>query len=237
MAGPETEFDVVGFVDEARAAQAQRDKLLRGEARTPEDARLAIEQAVDSSLQGLSGGFNRASMQEALTNLMIRFQLMCDRNKMEIPKDSYPAIGRILLAELRENMQAFGSQADPAKMVPLTLYQGSSFTNISQDPEFESLRDQSGLINLAAAKYPSNPRGFLREVMETTSTLQADERYAVLREEAPSIFRYAAINHRKDPHSFLDKIMSGEVRMPQWENVSAAPAVAEVAVTDDYEAG
>ncbi|MBK9586441.1 MAG: hypothetical protein KA099_00570 [Alphaproteobacteria bacterium] len=166
----------------------------------------------------LSGGFNRASLQEALAGLMVRFQLMCDRNKIEIPKGAYPHIARQLLIELQRNMKAFGTDKDVA---PLTLYQGSTFADVKEGPEFESLRVEAGigLINLAAAKYPSNPLGFVNEVMETTATLQSDEKYAEL---PPSVFRYAAINHRKDPHEFLEGIKSGDIKMPQWDIPAAS---------------
>ena len=209
-------FTAEEFLRDARAAQESRGKLLRGEARTPPDTRLLISRAVDStgSYSAVSKGFNHTSMKNALDLLMVRFQLLCDRNGIEIPEKAYPELANALFEELRTNVETFDSADKPEKMVPLTIYHGAGFADVYDEPEFESMHDYPGVINLAASKYVSDPRGFLRDTIKTVKELREDPEFEELR-ETNGVFRYAAINYTRDPRDFLRKLMTGEASMPK----------------------
>ena len=209
-------FTAEEFLRDARAAQESRGKLLRGEARTPPDTRLLISKAVHSTgpYSSVSDSFNHTSMKDALDLLMVRFQLLCDRNGIEIPEKAYPELASALFEELRTNVETFDSADKPEKMVPLTIYHGAGFADVYDEPEFESMHDYPGIINLAASKYVSDPRGFLRETIKTVDELYEDPEFEEFR-ETKSVLRYAAINYTRNPRDFLRKLMTGEASMPK----------------------
>ncbi len=89
-------------------------------------------------------------------------------------------------------------------------------TKIEKEEEFKKLaRDHQGIIKYAVCFYRQDPRAFLRKYETTHDELCADPEYRSLRPYRWA-FKYAARNNPKDPHGFMNKVLSGEINAHRY---------------------
>ncbi len=196
------------FIADARAAQAERDKTLRGKKGLTDKQLHSIDNTVKTAW--LTGKFNNVRGHTAVKKLLTDFQVLCTRNKIDYPEQRRQEISAILIEELCVNTAAFVEKptAKAAQdFVSLTVYRGTDFSNIHSDEKFKSLRSSKRVFKLAAIAYPSAPRKYLHKVMFNIAALEQDDEFKSLR-DIPYVFKHAAIHYPSAPHKFLRQVIS-----------------------------
>jgi uncharacterized Zn finger protein len=202
----QVDFSPAAFLAELRAAQAARGKPLKGPlSLLPEQFQHAAS-ASDAALR-LSPQFNGASLTVPLRKLLERTLEMARRNQINVHPDKLEVIAQILLIELTANITAFGAERKPETIIPITLHQGSTCARMSQETEFKAFSDTPGIFKDAAVNYPSDPRQFLRGVMNTMAALASEKEFKAFA-DTPGIFKHAAVHYPSEPRQFLRGVMN-----------------------------
>ena len=153
-----TREKALAFIEDVRGAQALRGVPLRGGNYITDEQIDTIASSVEAL--GLPDVFNTASGATVLKKLLERFEEMCRRNDMTVPPELREDISSIFLEDIIANVVAFNSEKKPSKLIPLTLYHGSTFAQALQEDEFAAFKDTPGIFKYAAVNYPRDPRGF-----------------------------------------------------------------------------
>ena len=158
--------EIKRFIADARAAQAERGKPLKGRKNLTDIQLASVAQAAKNL--SLSGKFNDVGGHDAAVKLLTGFEELCRRNKINYPEQYRQELSTQFVEELFVNVGVFVKKPTEnaiQQFVALTLYSGVSFSNVHTDAEFKSLSDAPYVFKHAAINYPSDPRKFLRKVM------------------------------------------------------------------------
>ena len=190
------------FIANIRQLHALSGKNLRGVFGLSDEQDRAVRA---SASQLVTEEFNNASLHEALTKLLLKFEEMCRRNSRLIPDRLRLEIARHLFSDLSENITVFRCEKAPLKVTQLTIYHGTSCVALHEEREFAEFRKTPGIFRQAATNHSTDPRGFLRRVQANVAALMEDMEFAEFR-EMPSIFYQAAANNSTDPQGFLRRV-------------------------------
>jgi hypothetical protein len=196
-------------MSEVRQVQRESDRPLRGKTFLSDGIQSESKRTRDHS--GLLAELARSSEGYVPPNVQQlafeRFEEMCRRRKLSIPKELRPPIYRLLALELVVNSSVL--QAEPEQIASATLYNGSLDEMVSR---FADFRDTPWIFRHVAVNNPSDPEGFLTGVLETITRLSADERFADFR-DTPGIFQRAAVHNSSDPEGFLTGVLETITRL------------------------
>ncbi|MHB1785292.1 MAG: hypothetical protein ACYCS7_03955, partial [Acidimicrobiales bacterium] len=207
------------FIDLVREAQAETGKSMRGRRRAFDDVRDRI--SIFERMDPLYRDFLVASPEicEAGRTLLDRFEGVARRRGMPLDAEHYAHIYRTLLCHLMTDSTLL--EMSPTQVVPATLVNRTSVGSILADPEFDTLRDTPGYVRTAISGRPTDPRGYLRRILETERSVLEDPEFESLR-STPGLVRHLISTHPNDPRAFLRKILETErsvLEDPEFESL------------------
>ena len=164
-------------------------------------------------------GMSNSFTYKAAFALLERFEELLRRMGTEVSEVDKLFTYRLLLIRQAKLAKSINI---PARKITGAVLLNDALHDLPKDPRFLSFSDSLGIFRHAVIHNPTDPVGFLDNVVESQQTLASKDEFRSL-QSVPSVIRYALVYYPKDPEGFLRKSLK------VFDEICKDPAFSEFA--------